>query len=73
LRAATSTREAVLFEIGVAAEPFYRALWTACSKDQKLALRQLAEEDMVNPRNGAVVAELLRSRPDPGAIRRSAS
>jgi len=66
LRAATSTREAVLFEIGVAAEPFYRALWTACSKDQKLALRQLAEEDMVNPRNGAVVAELLRS----GLIRR---
>lgn len=66
LRAPTSTREAVLFEIGVAAEPFYRALWTACSKDQKLALRQLAEEDMVNPRNGAVVAELLRS----GLIRR---
>ena len=55
-------REEVLFEIGVAAEPFYRSIWASCSKDEKLVLRQLAEEGVVNPRNPAIVARLLRSR-----------
>ena len=54
------TRREVLYEIGVGAEPFYRGVWTACSKDEKLALRQLAEEGVVNPRNQAVVSQLLR-------------
>jgi hypothetical protein len=53
--------EAVLFEIGVAAEPFYRGVWAACSSDEKLALRQLAEEGVVNPRNATVIAHLLRA------------
>jgi hypothetical protein len=60
------TEEELLVNIGVAAEPYYRALWTACSGDEKLALRQLAEESVVNPRNGTVVARLLMS----GLIRR---
>jgi hypothetical protein len=60
------TREDVLFEIGIAAEPFYRAIWTSCSKAERIVLRQLAEEDVVNPRNPAVVARLMRS----GLIRR---
>jgi hypothetical protein len=57
----TLTREDVLREIGDAAEPYYRALWSACSTEQKLALRQLAEEDVVNPRNHAVILSLVRS------------
>jgi hypothetical protein len=58
--------EQVLFEIGVAAAPLYHAIWTACSKDEKLVLRQLAEEGVVNPRNTRVTARLLRS----GLVRR---
>jgi hypothetical protein len=60
------TREDVLFEIGIAAEPFYRAVWTSCSRAERIVLRQLAEEDVVNPRNPSVVAGLMRS----GLIRR---
>ena len=58
--------EDLRYEIGVAAEPYYQSLWAACSKDDRVALRQLAEEGVVNPRNHAVVAHLLRS----GLIRR---
>jgi hypothetical protein len=54
------SREDVLFEFGVAAESYYRALFDACSMDQKLALYQLAETGVVNPRNHTVVAQLLR-------------
>jgi hypothetical protein len=60
------SREDVLFEFGVAAESYYRALFAACSMDQKLALYQLAETGVVNPRNHMVVAQLLRN----GLIRR---
>lgn len=55
------SREDVLFEFGVAAESYYRALFAACSMDQKLALYQLAETGVVNPRNHTVVAQLLRN------------
>jgi hypothetical protein len=51
----------VRFEFGVAAESYYRALFAACSMDQKLALYQLAETGVVNPRNHAVLAQLLRN------------
>jgi hypothetical protein len=47
-------------EISHAAEPYYRALWSACSTDEKLALRHLAEEGVVNPRNHAVITGLMR-------------
>ena len=40
------------------AQPFYRSVWNACSTDEKLALRQLVDEDVVNPRNASVVAAL---------------
>jgi hypothetical protein len=35
-------------------------LWSACSTDEKLALRHLAEEGVLNPRNHTVVLELMR-------------
>ena len=47
-------------------EPYYRAVWSACSKNEQLVLRQLADEGVVNPRNEAVVARLMRS----GLVRR---
>ena len=59
--------EDVLTEIGIAAEPYYRVLWATCSRDEKLALQQLAEEEVVNPANGHVVERLLAS----GLVRRT--
>ena len=58
--------EKVLFEIRLAAAPFYHAIWAACSRDEKLVLRQLVEEGVVNPRNARVTAHLLRT----GIVRR---
>jgi hypothetical protein len=54
------SREQVLFEFGVVAESYYRALFAGCSMDEKLALHQLAEMGVVNPRNHAVIARLMR-------------
>jgi hypothetical protein len=47
-------------ELGAEAEPYYRALWTVCSIDEKLALRHLADEGIVNPHNQTVVLQLMR-------------
>jgi len=47
-------------EFGVAAEEYYRGLWSAASGVERLALRQLAEEGVVNPRNQDVVQRLMR-------------
>ncbi len=58
--------EDVLTDIGAAAEPYYRALWATFSRDERLALQQLAGEEVVNPRNGDIVAHLLLS----GVVRR---
>jgi hypothetical protein len=59
-------KENLIAEMTIAARPFYESLWTGCSKDEKLALRQLAEEGVVNPTNTAVIAKLLRN----GLVRR---
>jgi hypothetical protein len=61
-----ATAQDVLMEIGMAAEPYYRALWATCSRDEQLALRQLAEEEVVNPRNGPIIERLLGN----GVVRR---
>jgi hypothetical protein len=42
------------------ADPYYRSVWSSCSSDEKLALRQLADEGVVNPRNHIVLEQLLR-------------
>ena len=59
--AEAATAEDARREFGAAAEPYYQALWQACTVDERLALRQLAEEGLVNPRNQAVVRQLIRS------------
>jgi hypothetical protein len=48
------------------AAPYYRAVWSACSQREQLALRQLADEGVVNPRNEAILLQLMRS----GLVRR---
>ena len=53
--------EDLLAEIGIAAEPYYHTLWATCSREEKLALQQLAQEDVVNPANGPVIERLLAS------------
>ena len=45
-----------------AAEPYYRSLWTSCSIEERLVLRQLAEEGLVNPRDRDVLQSLMRKR-----------
>jgi hypothetical protein len=54
--------DAILDEIGDAADHFYRALWNGCSRDEQLALRQLAEEGLINPNNQPILSRLLRAR-----------
>jgi hypothetical protein len=41
-------------------EPYYQVLWGACSREEQLALRQLAEENVVNPTNESVLRPLLQ-------------
>jgi hypothetical protein len=53
--------EDVMFAIGEAADSYYRAVWRACSRNEQLALRQLAEEGVVNPRNQRVLVPLMRN------------
>jgi hypothetical protein len=43
-----------------AAAPYFESLWNACSVDERLALRQLAEEGVVNLHNQSVVRDLMR-------------
>jgi hypothetical protein len=52
--------EDLMAEIGNAADSYYRAVWCACSRSEKLALRQLAEEGVVNPRNQAVLTPIMQ-------------
>ncbi len=54
-----SRREA-LERIVESAEGYYWALWTACSRDEKLVLVQLAEERLVNPKQNRTVRRLLQ-------------
>ncbi|MBZ5558162.1 MAG: cache domain-containing protein [Acidobacteriia bacterium] len=42
------------------ASAYYRALWTTCSKQERLALFQLAADGWVNPKNKDAIMELDR-------------
>jgi hypothetical protein len=54
--------DAILDEIGDAADHYYRALWDGCARDEQVTLRQLADEGLVNPNNQASAGRLLRAR-----------
>lgn len=64
--AAAVSGDAIMIEINRSAEPFYDALWDACATDEKVVLRQLAEEGLVNSNNATVVCRLLSA----GLVRR---
>jgi hypothetical protein len=44
------------------AEPRYVELWNLCSPPEKLVLRQLAEEGLVNPDSRDALRDLIRKR-----------
>jgi hypothetical protein len=44
------------------ADKYYHSLWMSLSQEQQLALVQLAEEGLVNPRNRDVVRESMEKR-----------
>jgi hypothetical protein len=50
----------IALEPGNGCEQQARAIWASCSTSEQLALRQLADEDLVNPHSEAVVAQLMR-------------
>jgi len=41
--------------------PFFDALWHACTRDERLTLRQLAEEGLINPQNLVIARQLMRA------------
>ncbi len=41
-------------------DSYYRVLWATCSKEERLALFQLAEDGWVNPQNDRAIQELER-------------
>jgi hypothetical protein len=53
--------EDVLEEIGSGARYFYEGLWNGCSTSERVVLRQLAEEGLVNPNNQAAVSRMLNA------------
>jgi hypothetical protein len=56
----------IALEPGDGCEQQARAIWASCSTSEQLALRQLADEDLVNPHSEVVVAQLMRR----GLVRR---
>ncbi len=48
----------LLSEFKNLAAPFYRRLWIACSRDEKLLLYQMANGDLANIGNGSVIKSL---------------
>jgi hypothetical protein len=54
------TPDAIIDLIADRAGAYYRALWTTCSKQERLALFQLAADGWVNPKNKDAIQELDR-------------
>lgn len=42
------------------AEPFYRSIWNSCSTEERLVLRQLVEEGLVNPSDQSILLSLMQ-------------
>jgi hypothetical protein len=54
------TRETLLSELNKRANPYYRLLWAGCTQQEKLALVQLAEENVLNPKSREAAERLAR-------------
>ena len=53
------TEEQIIHQVGDRAEAFYRKQWILCTKEERLALMQLAQGNLVNPQNDEVIRRLL--------------
>jgi hypothetical protein len=51
--------ETLLEEVQTRAEPYYRSLWASCTKEEKLALVQLADEGVLNPESRSTGRRLV--------------
>jgi hypothetical protein len=56
------TSDQLISEVLDRAGAYYRAIWGTCSKEEKLALVQLAQEGLLNPKARAAIWQLLRKR-----------
>ncbi len=54
------TEQQVISKIRIMAQPYYQALWLGCSTDEKVALAQLAEEGVINPKSYDEVLSLTQ-------------
>ncbi len=52
-------KEELLLKIRTLAQPFYYALWNACSHDEKFFLYDLANDGFANTKNTSVIIKLL--------------
>ena len=68
-KSSTSSEVDVLAEIASEAQGFYEELWDGCATGEKVLLRQLAEEGLVNPNSSSTAARLVRA----GLIRQDAA
>jgi hypothetical protein len=56
------TPETLLDELQERANPYYQRLWTGCTRQEKLALVQLGEEGVLNPKSRETGERLARKR-----------
>lgn len=52
--------DTVWAEILERADAYYRLIWKECTKEQKFALAQLAEDGLLNPTNGRAILQMVR-------------
>lgn len=56
----TLIEEEIILQIGIRANLYYHALWSACSADEQLLIYDLAQDGLINSRNLKAVESLLR-------------
>lgn len=60
------TPEQIVSHFGLATGPYYEAIWTSCSVDERIVLAQLAWEGVANPKAYETILDLLHK----GLVRR---
>jgi len=63
------SRDLFLDDLKERAEPYYRALWTMCTEEEKVVLVHLAEGGLINAKNAVALKMLMRR----GLVRRDPS
>ncbi|MCI0618692.1 hypothetical protein L0244_37415, partial [bacterium] len=56
------SREELINQVRDQADAYYYALWSSCSKEEKIVLYYLAQDGLVNPNSPPIVRGLLRDR-----------